>query len=241
VKVLLSLAIALVASTALAEDGSAFDYRIATMSVPATGFVRLVTAAKVTQTILFRRSERVLSVEFSDPNAFTASIGVTGDRLAVTANTSSAFGVMSVRTNLQIYRFELITGAASSAPAVVRLVDGGAEELPPTKGRLSEPTLLPVRSARQEGSDRRAYKLTGSPALRPISVNDDGQKTYIEWGKDQAMPATFALGPTSDEQIVDGYVRGGLFTIDRVYETLIFRIDKESAKATRLGKGDEHG
>jgi type IV secretion system protein VirB9 len=235
------LAVALFAGTALAEDSNTFDSRIATISVPPTGFVRLGTAARVTQTILFRRSERVLSVEFSDPNAFTASIGVTGDRLAVTANTSAAFGVMSVNTNLRIYRFELITGSANSAPAVVRLVDSGTGELPPAGRGASEAMRPQARAGQQDGSDRPAYKVTGSPALRPLSVRDDGQKTYIEWGKDQAMPATFALGPTGDEQIVDGYVRSGLFTIDRVYETLIFRIDKESAKATRLGKGDNHG
>ena len=47
------------------------------------------------------------------------------------------------------------------------------------------------------------------------------------------MPATFAFGPTGEEQMVEGYMRGGVFTIDRVYEQLIFRIDKDAARARR--------
>ena len=76
---------------------------------------------------------------------------------------------------------------------------------------------------------------------RRFSYRLSGNKTYIEWGRDQAMPATFALGPTGSEQMVDGYMRGGIYTIDRVYETLIFRIDKKHAKAQRRDEGDGHG
>ena len=41
--------------------------------------------------------------------------------------------------------------------------------------------------------------------------------------------------------MVDGYVRGGVFTIDRIYRTLIFRIDKEKAKARRQERDEDHG
>jgi type IV secretion system protein VirB9 len=43
----------------------------------------------------------------------------------------------------------------------------------------------------------------------------------------------FAIGPTGDEQVVDGYMRDGLFVIDRVHEELVFRIDKAMATARR--------
>ena len=55
----------------------------------------------------------------------------------------------------------------------------------------------------------------------------------IEYAPGQSLPAVFAIGPTGDEEVVDGYMRDGLFVIDRVHEELVFRIDKAKATARR--------
>ena len=47
------------------------------------------------------------------------------------------------------------------------------------------------------------------------------------------MPAVFGIGPTGQEEVVNGHMRGSLFTIDRVYGELVFRIDKARAEAHR--------
>lgn len=69
--------------------------------------------------------------------------------------------------------------------------------------------------------------------MRPASVRDNGAKTVIEYAPGQSLPAVFAIGPTGDEEVVDGYMRDGLFVIDRVHEELVFRIDKAKATARR--------
>ncbi|GLK45529.1 MULTISPECIES: TrbG/VirB9 family P-type conjugative transfer protein [Novosphingobium] len=223
-------ALALQAGTAHAQGLDASDTRIVTMPVTSSGYLQLRTASDVTQSLLFRQGERITSVILSDPTAFFVTVAGTGDSLALRAASPSAFGVLNVRTSLRSYEFELVTGSASAAPAVVRLIE---------QDQTYRPMPLPLASV--DPGDRFTYRISGSKALRPAAISDDGAKTYIEWPGDQAMPATFALGPTGDEQMVDGYMRGGIYTIDRVYETLIFRIDKQSATATRLGKGGDHG
>ena len=45
----------------------------------------------------------------------------------------------------------------------------------------------------------------------------------------------FGIGVNGEEEVVDGYMRGDVFTIDRVYGQLVFRIDKKRARARRLG------
>jgi type IV secretion system protein VirB9 len=85
----------------------------------------------------------------------------------------------------------------------------------------------------QEGREWR-YRVSGERALRPEQISDDGDKTYLVWGADQALPAVFAINAFGGEEIVDGYMRDGVFTIDRVYTRLVFRIDRKVAKADRL-------
>ncbi len=79
------------------------------------------------------------------------------------------------------------------------------------------------------------YRLKGAAMLRPIRIGDDGVHTYIQWSDDQPIPAVFAIDSRGSEQIVDGYMRGELFTIDRVYPRLVFRIDRDKAEARRTG------
>ena len=78
-----------------------------------------------------------------------------------------------------------------------------------------------------------AYRISGERSLRPARISDDGVHTYIEWSEDQALPAVFARNAVGGEEMVDGFMRGGVFTIDSINPELIFRIDKKSAKALR--------
>lgn len=105
---------------------------------------------------------------------------------------------------------------------------------------LAAPALARADLAESGGADgvgeareMTTYRLKGAALLRPIRIGDDGVHTYIQWSEDQPIPAVFALDPRGVEQIVDGYMRGELFTIDRVYPHLVFRIDKDKAEARR--------
>jgi type IV secretion system protein VirB9 len=81
-----------------------------------------------------------------------------------------------------------------------------------------------------------SYRLSGEMSLRPARIGDDGIHMYIEWSEEQALPAVFALNALGDEEMVDGYMRQGVFTIDRVYPALVFRIGKKRAKAMRVSR-----
>lgn len=85
-----------------------------------------------------------------------------------------------------------------------------------------------------ESSVTGRYRLSGDEVVKPAAISDDGRKTYISWLVDQAMPAVFAIGPTGEEEMVEGHMRDGVFTIDRVYRELVFRIDREKASAKRI-------
>ena len=67
----------------------------------------------------------------------------------------------------------------------------------------------------------------------PSSIRDDGEKTYVEWNADQAIPAVLAIDRLGREEMINAYMRGSVFTIDRVYDHLVFRLDKVYAEARR--------
>ena len=82
------------------------------------------------------------------------------------------------------------------------------------------------------------YRLSGNKGIWPSLMWDDGQRTYIQWPPDQALPAVFAIDNLGREEMVNGYMRGNFFTIDRVHAKLVFRLDRAVAHVRRfLPKG----
>lgn len=81
-----------------------------------------------------------------------------------------------------------------------------------------------------------SYRVSGSPALRPAKIWDDGRQTYIVWSPEVELPAVFSIGSDGREVITDGQMRNGQYVLDRVHSTLVFRIDRASASAKRKSK-----
>lgn len=198
----------------------------------------LPTADQIVQTVLFESGERIESVKVSDPGAYAISILDSGEALTVQPKVLAATTMLSVRTTRHSYEFDLAPAQDQDVPLVVRVSasasDAGADQhlgqaaAPCPDGR-DPPCAAPGRGA---------YRMSGDTSVRPFSISDDGVRTFIAFGEDQAIPAVFAIGPSGKEEMVDGYIRGGIYTLDRVYNDLVFRIDEDAAKARRVIKRD---
>ena len=121
----------------------------------------------------------------------------------------------------------VVAGPANDVAYAVRF------SIPAPEGAAAPNLVLPPPEAIN------AYAMKGEISLRPAKVLDDGSRTYIEWGPDQALPAVFALSALGEEETVDTYMRGGVMVIDRVYARLIFRIGKYKAQATRRSSAQQ--
>lgn len=205
------------AAPAAAQSGS--DGRIARLEAGAGARLRLPTFDDTPQAILFARGERIQSVAVSDPSAYVFGLSGTGDSMTLKPAGPSTLATMRVDTDRASYDFDLIPSGAAETPQVVQIVPATALAPAPQPARPTE---------------RGEYAQSGEPLLRPSSISDDGNKTYLQWLEDQSMPAVFGIGPSGNEEMVEGYMRGGTFTIDRVYDQLIFRIDNKKASAKRL-------
>jgi type IV secretion system protein VirB9 len=225
----LAVILTLLSFTATSAHAQGFvpDARIVELPAEQTGLFYLAVPAEATQVFLVRSSERIQSVVLSDPTSFDVQRSGAGDSMTIRATRSGGASIMTVQTDRRVYELQLTHQGVGFAPTIVRVVDQSPSPRTTTTTRVSIPNV---------DLQDQTYIISGSKALRPTSLRDDGTKTYIEWAADQALPATFAIGPAGDEQMVDGYIRAGVFTIDRVYSQLIFRIDNDSAKAKRTIK-----
>jgi len=205
------------------------DPRLQIVSYDPVAAVRLVAFPASNLTLMLLPGDTVSRATVSDPSAFAVTPTGARDSLDIMPQRADASATLVVETPRRRYHFELATGEGLMAAYVVRFVD-------PAAARPAGPAATPAAAPAMQGT----YKVTGEAALIPTRIGDDGERTYIEWGKYQSLPAVFGIGPAGTEEVVDGYMRGGMFTIDRVYTELVFRIDAKRAIALRrygLGAG----
>lgn len=220
--------LALVACPVLAQtspvDGAP-DGRFRTIDYYRGGPFTIATAPESTQTVLFAPGERITAVILSNPQAFQVSVAPASDSIAFRAASPTSSAIVNIRTDQRQYELDLVpaNAGAGTVPLVISFSYGAAAPVSRPSSPPPPPLLLPEI----------AYAISGSRALRPVTIGDDGRKTYIAWRDDQPIPAVFALGPSGAEEMVNGYVRAGTFTIDRVYDQLLFRIDREVTIAKR--------
>lgn len=198
------------------------DSRLETIAYQDGAIVPVNSAVGHGVMIVFAAGERVISFDAADPEAFSIDESVNTGSLVIRTNRTPNSPIITVRTQLRSYSFMVQVGMPEDADMVVQFTYGA---------ETAEANSKPVKEA-----SRPQYRITGEAALRPTQISDDGNRTFLVWGEDQALPAVFSVNPFGDEEIVDGYMRAGIYTIDRVYPRLVFRIDRKAAKAERISK-----
>jgi len=198
----------------------------------------LPTATQAVQAVMFAPGERIQSVELGDPLAYGIRVLNSKEGIAVTPNRPSTATTLTVRTDLRQYDFELAPTDDGDVPLIVRFSYAAGDVGVDWRKGQSTASCRNRRSPPCPAQEWGTYRQSGDASVRPLSITDDGSRTLISFGEDQAIPAVFAIGPSGKEEMVDGYVRGGVYTLDRVYNELVFRIDEDAARARRLIKRD---
>jgi type IV secretion system protein VirB9 len=220
--VLLLLGAPALAQTPPSLAGGPSDARLRTIPYNPDQVVRLTAATNYQLTVIFSPDERVENVAIGDGDAWQATLNRRGDALFLKPLRSNGVTNMTVITDARVYTFELSATPVSTAET-------------PFTVRFSYPSDG-VRDARQPPPPVEAgsYRLSGARALRPSAISDDGVRTSIAWGAQQTLPAVFALDERGDEVLLDGYMREGLYIVDAVHPTLLFRLERQTARATRI-------
>lgn len=208
------------AGPAWAQAAAQADPRLRTIVYDADQVVRLQVPTNFHVAVIFGADERVENVAVGDSDAWQVTLNASGDALFVKPVRSGGQTNMTVITDARVYSFELSStyGPTADAPFTVRFRH-------PAAAAAQRPSDLEPRLGR--------YRISGARTLRPVAVVDDGVRTSIEWRPGQPIPAVFAVDERGAETLVEGHMRDGLYVIDAVYRGLVFRLDRQSARATR--------
>ncbi|WP_298465980.1 TrbG/VirB9 family P-type conjugative transfer protein [uncultured Erythrobacter sp.] len=224
----LLLAFAAPAAAQIVPTPSAESPRIQSVVWKAGETIALTALPETALTVMLEPSETIQRAVLNGNQLWNITISPEDNSLQVKPMVNAAPATLNVETTTRQYQFSLEAGQSLMAAYLVRLEFAGSQSSPPSTPAATE-TIADLNWS---------YRLRGDKSVRPLSIRDNGEKTVIEYAPDQSLPAVFAIGATGDEEVVDGYMRGGQFVIDRVHQRLVFRIDKEKATARRNSRQD---
>lgn len=221
----LLLLLALAAAPASAQirpqpgDG---DPRIQSIEYDGSQVIQVQAAPGYQVTLELGSDEQIENIAVGDSGAWQVTANRNGDRLFVKPIQQGVATNMTVVTNVRVYAFELVPlpGPSPDMAYTIRF-------------RYPAPATA-LASAEAEQIIEGRYRLSGESTLRPSRISDDGRHTYIEFPRDRALPAIYAVDGRGQESLVNGMMRDDLYVIDSVVPRLVFRIDRHVARATRV-------
>ena len=221
--VLLGLALCAAAPAAaqVRPTPGAGDPRIQTIDYDANQVFQIQAAPGYQVTLHFGADEVIENVAVGDSTAWQVSANRNGGHLYIKPLQMAPTN-MTVVTNVRIYAFDLVPLPGPSPDMAYTI-------------RFNYPSAAgPQQTASAELIVEGRYRLSGEQSLRPSRISDDGLHTYIEFPRDAAIPAVYAVDERGNESLVNGMMRDDLYVIDSVAPRLVFRIDQHVARATRL-------
>lgn len=226
---LLALAAAPAAAQVSPQPGTG-DPRIQSVEYNAEQVVVLQAAPGFQISVEFAPDERIENVALGDSGAWQATPNKRGDHLFVKPIQAGVTTNMTVLTDSRLYAFELrgLFSPQSDMAYTVRFRYPGTAR-PGADGSEAAAGTQPARGR---------YRLSGDRSIRPNGIDDDGAKTYIEWAAESPLPAVYSVDAKGKEALVNGNMRDGIFVIDSVVPRLVFRLDRQIARAVRVPQGE---
>ena len=205
-----------------------FDPRIRTVFYNADEVVDLVGYLGFQTMIEFGRDEQIENVSIGDATAWQITPNKKATLLFIKPLDMAAPTNMTVVTDQRRYAFELHArrsrgrGEPPDLAYVVRFTypaePKSAAKIAATQG----PPPIPPPERRNT-----AYSYTGSRALLPSAVFDDGQFTYFRWPENTSTPALFLRAADGSESLVNYSVRDGYQIVQQTAPRFVLRDGKD--------------
>jgi len=220
------LAACVIAATAQVCDaatpyGSGVDSRIRTVFYDANQVVRLDAHFGYQMMIRFGADERIENVAIGDGATWQITPNKGANLLFIKPFDHAVRTNMTVITDRRSYLFDLVASESQRGADMTYVV---RFTYPPEPVVAVQPPPPPPPPPEQRN---RAYTYTGSRALLPSQVFDDGQFTYFKWPDSESTPAVFLVAKDGSESLVDYSYRDGYQVVEQLAQTFRLRNGKE--------------
>jgi type IV secretion system protein VirB9 len=197
------------------------DPRLQTIEYNPEQIVQLAVASGYQLMVNFAPGERVETIAVGDSSGWQVTTNKRGDYMFIKTLGDARVTNMTVVTDARIYLFELIPSTPYGTDQAFSL-------------RFTYPEEEMAVKATVEDIPSYRYRISGIRALRPSSIIQNGPNIVIEWPPGVALPAIFRIEEDGNETLVNSEIRDGRFMIAGLPKTLLFRLDKQMARAVRV-------
>jgi type IV secretion system protein VirB9 len=209
----------------------ATDSRIKTFVYSENDVFNLVTHYGYQSNIEFGIGEQVQTLSIGERSSW--QIVPSGRRLFIRALTTSAHTNMTVVTNKHAYQFDITAVPAPTSPNeelayVIRFFYPGDKKnsVPAvytddlrnagnSSSAMSAPDA-PAAAPAGNGGYNYSYTYSGSDALAPVKLYDDGNSTYFKFRDASVSPVISVVGPDGKETAVNAHRSGDYWVVDTI-------------------------
>ncbi len=243
----LALCAAALAVPAAAQEASANDPRLVTLTFDDSRVFTINGRVKVQTTIKFAPDEAIQNVAIGDSNAWQISPNQAQSILFVKPLEPSARTNMTVVTNRRTYLFDLV---ASPRNAPLYVLQFRYPELEAAEAERLLAEAEAAETAREEASSvelaaaQDPYAVAdpaslnfnwaseGESDLLPARVYDNGTAVFLTWPADTPIPSILITNEDGDEGPANWAQRGDTLVIDHVPRRIVLRSGDELATLT---------
>ena len=193
-------------------------------------------------TILLQPGEEISnSIMSGDSVTWKAQVGLTGEGvhqrqvIYLKPLMSKRKTTMVIPTNRRVYHLEL----NSFVNSFMASVEWNYHEdlLVPSQAAAEANSIHPGVSPELLNFDYTIKKRKGNPRWSPVSVFDDGHKTFLKLPKElenTQIPAVFLVTREEKTQMVNYRYQGNVLIIDRLIEQMELRVGKKRPEIVRI-------
>ncbi len=200
------------------------DHRVHVISYQPDQVYKMDGHYRYQSAIEFEKDEEIRTISMGDSSAWM--INPSGNRLFLKPIEQDATTNMTVLTNKRVYLFELHAREASdindsNMVFIMRFIyNDKAENL----GRNALDSVPDPDNEADKSKYNFNYTISGSDAVAPLRIFDDGEFTYFQFpNKNTDVPAFFWVDNDNNENVINYRTRGDYIVVERVAARLTLR------------------
>lgn len=228
---------------------SAGDARVRVVPYSSTNVVQILMHTGIGTTIQFFPGEQYLNYASGASEAFTINPQASGDLIVIKPTVSMADTNLTVFTNKRTYLFEVkirdpqklgngFTNDVRDGQLTYMLYFSYPEE----ESRIANLQYQQAVARREQAQTRQceqtgtvnpanlnfAYRMSGTRAIAPVAVYDDGVFTYFTFDPRAKIPSVFSADANRDETTLNTRMEGkNVLVVEQLAERFTLRLGKD--------------
>ena len=198
------------------------DNRVKTFTYSENQVYKLVAYYGYQTDVQLGSDEELKTISAGDSAGFQITPADGGHHIFIKPMARGARTNLSVITSKRIYVFDLSARSVVDTDSITYFVRFQY----PQAGWRGANRAHPGKSPAELHFD---YAISGTKALQPVRVFDDGQFTFFQFDEERDLPAIFVVGGDGKESLINYRMEDGYVVVERIGDFYTLRSGKQTA------------